>query len=46
MFTATGDRISQTQIEQMQSGEYKVLGFYNYIQKSLDWKDVDKWPGI
>ena len=44
-FTSTGDRIAKTQIEQMQDGEYKVIGFYDYMTDSLDWKGIDKWPG-
>ena len=44
-FTSTGDRIAETQIEQMQNGVYHEVGTYDYIGDHLDWyKETVRWP--
>uniref|UniRef100_A0A0N5AF94 G_PROTEIN_RECEP_F3_4 domain-containing protein n=1 Tax=Syphacia muris TaxID=451379 RepID=A0A0N5AF94_9BILA len=43
MFNQAGDRIAKTQIEQLQDGEYKVLGIYDTPTKQLTWTGVAKF---
>ena len=46
-FTSEGDRIAPTQLEQMQDGIYKVLGYYDPFRDQIDWstKFKDRWIG-
>lgn len=46
-FTSEGDRIAPTQLEQMQDGIYKVLGYYDPFKDQIDWstKYRDRWIG-
>ncbi|XP_055338709.1 gamma-aminobutyric acid type B receptor subunit 1-like isoform X3 [Paramacrobiotus metropolitanus] len=39
-FTYEGDRIAETQIAQMQDGEYKILGCYNPNTDEIGWEDA------
>ncbi|CAB3400199.1 unnamed protein product [Caenorhabditis bovis] len=45
MFSDSGDRIARTQIEQMQDGKYKVMGFYDNTSGELEWYNREKWFG-
>ncbi|XP_055338701.1 gamma-aminobutyric acid type B receptor subunit 1-like isoform X3 [Paramacrobiotus metropolitanus] len=47
-FTSEGDRIAQTQIEQMQDGHYKILGYYDPDIDVINWENGrprDRWIG-
>lgn len=39
-----GDRIALTQIEQMNDGQYRKLGYYDTQADNLTWFDEEKWP--
>ncbi|CAJ0953804.1 unnamed protein product, partial [Mesorhabditis belari] len=45
MFSDQGDRIVQTQIEQMQDGKYQLVGYYDMTTKNLTWMGKEKWFG-
>ncbi|XP_063700484.1 gamma-aminobutyric acid type B receptor subunit 1 [Culicoides brevitarsis] len=43
-FSSQGDRIALTQIEQMNDGQYRKLGYYDTQADNLTWFDEEKWP--
>lgn len=43
-FSAKGDRMAWTQIEQMIDGEYRQLGFYDTQTDNLTWIRNEHWP--
>ncbi|XP_070531823.1 gamma-aminobutyric acid type B receptor subunit 1-like isoform X2 [Ptychodera flava] len=44
-FSATGDRLAWTQIEQMTNGTYHKVGFYDSRNDNLTWIKAVKWLG-
>ena len=44
-FSAAGDRIARTQVEQFINGSYVKLGVYDSVADDLDWYDKEKWRG-
>lgn len=44
-FSSQGDRIALTQIEQLQNGIYRVLGYYDTQADNLTWENVEIWSG-
>uniref|UniRef100_A0A8R1DI18 G_PROTEIN_RECEP_F3_4 domain-containing protein n=2 Tax=Caenorhabditis japonica TaxID=281687 RepID=A0A8R1DI18_CAEJA len=43
MFSDSGDRIARTQIEQMQGGKYKIMGYYDTTSGDLEWYNKEQW---
>lgn len=43
MFSDSGDRIARTQIEQMQGGKYKIMGYYDTTSHELEWYNKEQW---
>ncbi|CAI2356646.1 unnamed protein product [Caenorhabditis sp. 36 PRJEB53466] len=43
MFSDSGDRIARTQIEQMQGGKYKIMGYYDTTTGELEWYNKEQW---
>ncbi|CAD6193046.1 unnamed protein product [Caenorhabditis auriculariae] len=46
MFSDSGDRIARTQIEQMQNGKYKIMGYYDATSGEVEWYGNEKWFSI
>ncbi|XP_038063944.1 gamma-aminobutyric acid type B receptor subunit 1-like [Patiria miniata] len=44
-FTATGDRVTRTQIEQMIDGKYHKIAYYDSLQDNLTWLVPVEWWG-
>ncbi|KAK3728690.1 hypothetical protein RRG08_041874 [Elysia crispata] len=44
-FTAKGDRIAWTQVEQFINGSYVKLGVYDAVADNLTWYNKEKWLG-
>ncbi|CAI5456160.1 unnamed protein product [Caenorhabditis angaria] len=42
-FSDSGDRIARTQIEQLQNGKYKIMGYYDTTTVKMDWYNSEKW---
>ncbi|XP_066580245.1 gamma-aminobutyric acid type B receptor subunit 1 isoform X2 [Amia ocellicauda] len=46
VFDAQGSRMAWTQIEQLQGGSYKKIGYYDSTKGNLSWLGNDKWIGL